>query len=395
VLHLQDRTAASGYAEQAVAMDPKLTWIATRFANPVDNTPADSKVWMERLTTWDPDNSVPFLFAAELLYSRGFADGSLEDAATLRLANTTAWGEKMRAAFAAPRFDNYVQRRFELDRSVLRGLQGTETGALVWYSFGLGFVNLSQVKAYAGLILRKFGPQAEQAGRPAEAAELYWSVARFGDNLAKGASWVGDSSIAAGLEASAYASLASIATRAGRKDEAAALTLLSQAAERTDSQITAEWREASRARWPAAERAAMLAWFASALLLLSALACLAWAAIIGFRSEQRVLGGWLGSAALGLSYAPIVLLASSAVMYTTMLPFLRSAQEFHTGREMEYALGAFWGSYWSGSGLPYEWKVYGHQMLWPVVFSVLILIAGMAALRWAAQRRSPRGQPAE
>jgi len=394
-LHTRDLTEASRYAEQAVAMDPKLTWIAVRFANPVDNNPAISNVWMERLKAWAPDNSVPHLFAAELLYARGSADGSLDDAAALRLANSTAWGEKMQAAFAAPRFDNYMQRRFELDRSVLHRIQGTETGALVWYSSGLGFINLSQVKAYAGLITRTFGPQAEQAGRTAEAAELYWSVARFGEHMSNGASWVGENSIAAGLEASAYASLAGLATRAGKKDEAAALTLLSHAAERNGSQSLADWREASGGRWAAADRSAMVAWFASGLLLLSAIACLAWAALIGFRSEQRVLGGWAGGAALGLSYAPIFLLASSALMYTTMLPYLRSAQEFKTGRELQYALGAFWYSYWSGAGFPYEWRVYGQQMLWPVVFSILILIAGMAALRWVAQRRPPRGQAAE
>jgi hypothetical protein len=394
-LHMREPAAASHYAEQAVAMDPKLTWIALRFANPVDSDPAISKLWMERLAVWDLDNAVPRLFAAELLYARGPADGSLNDAAALRLANTTAWADRMRAAFAAPRFDNYTQRRFELDRSVLHRIQGTETGALVWYSFGLGFINLSQVKAYAGLVTRRFGPQAEQAGRTAEATELYWSVARFGERMAKGASWVWESSIAADLEASAYASLASLATRAGKKDEAAALTLLSQGAERDGAVTRAEWNDARRARWAVAERPAMVAWFAAGLLLLSLIACLAWAALIGFRSEERMLAGWLGSVALGLSYAPIVVLASAAAMYTAMLPYLHSAQEFKTGRELEYALGAFWDSYWNAGGLPYEWRVYGQQMFWPVVFSVLILIAGMAALRWVAQRRPPRGQPAE
>ncbi|HKO04343.1 MAG TPA: hypothetical protein VJW51_06325 [Candidatus Acidoferrales bacterium] len=387
-LHLQDLPGASRYAEQAIAMDPKLTWIATHFANPVDSNPAISKAWMERLTAWDPDNAVPYLFAAELLYARSFADGSLDDAAALRLANTTAWGEKMRAAFAAPRFDNYSQRRFELDRSVLRRLRVSETDALLWYASGMGFVNLSEVSAYAGLITRKLGPQAEQAGHAAEAAALYWSVARFGERVGNGASWEWERVIAANLEESAYASLAGLADRTGKKDEAAALSLLSERAERASSETRAAWGEANRTRWALAERPAMLAWVASGLVLLSAIACLAWAALLGFRSEDRVLSGWLGGVALGLSYAPIVLLASSAVMYTAMLPYLRSAQEFATGRELANTLAPFWFSFRIGLDPLGDWRVYAQQLLVPGMFSLAVLITGIAALRWMARHRA-------
>ncbi len=394
-LHLQDLPAASRYAEQAIAMNPKLTWIATRFANPVDSNPAISKAWVERLTAWDPDNAVPHLFAAELLYARSFADGSLDDAAALRLANSTAWGEKMRAALAAPRFDNYTQRRFELDRSVLRRLRGSETDALLWYASGLGYINLSEVSAYAGLITRKLGPQAEQTGHTAEAADLYWSVARFGEHLAKGSSWEWERVVAAKLESSAYASLAGLATRAGKKDEAAALTLLSQGAERDGAVSQSESNEASRTRWALAERPAMLAWVASGLVLLSAIACLAWAVLLGFRSEDRVLGGWLGGVALGLSYAPIVLVASTTVMYAAMLPYLRSAEEFATGRELANTLAPFWFSFRTELDPLVDWRVYVQHLLLPALFSLAVLITGIAALRWMARHRAGQTPQAE
>jgi len=388
-LHLRDLPEASRYAEQAVAMDPKLTWIAVRFANPVDSNPTISNPWMERLAAWDPDNAVPHLFAAELLYARSSADGSLDDAAALRLANTTGWGEKMRAAFAATRFDNYAQRRFELDRSVLRRLGESETDALLWYASGLGYVNLSEVSAYAGLITREFGPGAEQAGHFAKAADLYWSVARFGERVENGASWEWERVIAANLEASAYASLAGLADRNGKKDEAAALTLLSERAGRASSETRAAWGEANRTRWALAERPAMLAWVASGFLLISAIACLAWAALLGFRREDRVLGGWLGGVALGLSYAPIILLASAAVMYAAMLPYLRSAEEFATGRELANTLAPFWFSFRVGLdplGLG-DWRVYVQHLLIPGLFSLAVLITGIAALRWMARHR--------
>jgi len=394
-LHLQDRTEANHYAEQAVSMDPKLTWIATRFANPVDSTAQSSKPWMERLAGWDPDNAVPYLFAAELLYARTPADGSLDDSAALRLSSTTPWGEKMRAAFAAPRFDNYSRERFELDRSVLRRLRGIDPDALLWYASGLGYVNLSEVTVYAGLITRELGPNAEQAGRTAEAADLYWSVARFGERLANGASWEWEREIAANLEASAYTSLAGLAGRTGKKDEAAALALLSRRAERARSETQAAWRESSRARWALAERPAMLAWVASGLALLSAIACVAWLALLGFRREDRVLGGWLGSVALGLSYAPIVLLSSIAVMYCAMLPYLRSAEEFATGRELFSTLAPFWISFQIGLDPLSDWRVYSEQLLFPALLSLAVLIVGIAALRWVGRTRAPHAPMAE
>jgi len=394
-LHLRDRDEANHYAEQAVGMDPKLTWIAVRFATPVDNTPESSKAWMERLAAWDPDNAVPYLFAAELFYARTPADGSLDDAAALRLMNITPWGEKMRAAFAAPRFDSYSHQRFELDRGVLGRIRGNDPDALLWYASGLGYVNLSEVSVYVGLISRELGPKAEQAGRTAEAAELYWGVARFGERLANGASWDWERELAAHLEASAYASLAGLAGRTGKKDEAAALALLSRRAERARSETQAAWRESSRARWALAERPAMLAWVASGVALLSGIACVAWLALLGFRSEKRVLGGWLGSVALGLSYAPIVLLSSIAVMYCAMLPYLRSAEDFATGQELFSALAPFWMSFQIGLDPLSGWRVYSSQLLIPVLLSVAVLIAGMAALRWVARMREPRGPVAE
>ena len=139
----------------------------------------------------------------------------------------------------------------------------------------------------------------------------------------------------------------------------------------------------------------MLAWVASGVALLSGIACVAWLALLGFRSEKRVLGGWLGSVALGLSYAPIVLLSSIAVMYCAMLPYLRSAEDFATGQELFSALAPFWMSFQIGLDPLSGWRVYSSQLLIPVLLSVAVLIAGMAALRWVARMREPRGPVAE
>ncbi|HMD32313.1 MAG TPA: hypothetical protein VKG84_10420, partial [Candidatus Acidoferrales bacterium] len=351
-----------------------------------------NKQWAERLVAWDPDNAVPRLFVADQIYRTAMPviAGSLYDAPVARLAETTAWGEKMRAAIAAPRYDNYMQRRFELDRGMVGRLQGGRADALVLYSTQLqGIPDPWDVQAYAGLLTRKLGPEAEHAGNSAEARSLYWDLANFGERLEKGAEWEGDQEGAWRMEAAAFKSLVSLAERAGNKEEAAAYDLLRQRAESSDAEARRRWESSFRSQWTGAKRPAQLAWPAAGLVLLAGIACVAWVALLGVRSESRVLSGWRGTVALGLSYSPVVLLAASATMYAAMSPYLRTSEEFATRREVFNALVPFWFGFWEG------WDVFGwgprfyiRQMMVPVLLSVAVLITGIAVLRWVARSRA-------
>ena len=125
-LHLEDEVTASRLAERAIAMDASLTWIGLRFARPLDAR-VDRTLWIERLKNWDPDNAIPLLFEAEALFHSAVPYGSPVPAYAKQveqLAKTTDWGREMQKAFEAGRYDAYDQRRFELDRSVLRSVEG-------------------------------------------------------------------------------------------------------------------------------------------------------------------------------------------------------------------------------------------------------------------------------
>ncbi|HTQ87728.1 MAG TPA: hypothetical protein VMI93_16020 [Candidatus Solibacter sp.] len=398
-LHLSDALTASQYAEQVITMDPSYTWVSTRFVRSLDAR-VDGKPWIARLAAWDPANALPRMMSADAIYERWLPEvpfsGTLYDPAVAHLAETTAWGEKMRTAIAAPRYDSYDAQRFELDRSVVERLRGTRTDALVRYSTQYSLSpNLGALMAYAGLVTRKLGPEAERAGRNAEAEGIYWNQVRFGERLEKGAMWEFEREAGWNLEASGLTSLASLAERTGNKAEAVALEMLREQVNREKAEARRTWQTVSRSNWRAAEYPALVAWVASWAVLLSGLGCLAWLALLGFRREDRVLGGWPGAFAKCVSYAPAAFVSSAAIMCTAMLPYLRSPKDFASRREVFNALAPFWFGFWSGWGALGEWRIYLREMLVPGLISVVILIAGLSMLRWMARARSAHAPAGE
>src|SRR5208282_4218494 len=229
-LHLEDRGEASGLAEQAAGMDPSFTWIGTRFAYPrylMKDSRVDGQAWIARVEAWDPENAVPHLLAADQLLRSidpAAAEGSLLYAPLLSMSEGTPWAEKMKTAFASPRYDDYMGRAFELNRSVLSTVEGTRTGDSLWWpALSIGFPHTSGLLGYSGLISQKLGPEAENAKRYDDAAKLYSSLTVFGARMASGVSIRWERATAWQVQAAGYEKLASLYERTGRKQEAAAI----------------------------------------------------------------------------------------------------------------------------------------------------------------------------
>ena len=394
-LHLEDEFEASRLAEQAITLDPSFTWIGARFIAG-ERLPKDARVdraaWARRVCAWDPENAAPRLLAAEPLFHSVIpagAQGPADDPQIARLAETTSWGEQMQAAFRAPRYDAYGQRRFELVRSVA-GSPSRE--ALVWYSAQLGpaVPDFLQVQRYAALVTGKMGPEAERAGRYEQAAGLYWNVAQFGARMEDGAEWIWQRLPARKLEQSAYAALAALAERRGDSEEGAAFALISQRLDKARSEAAYEQARLLRARWQSAGSAAALAWFAACAVLLAGLGSIAWAVVAGRQRGERMLGGWRGTLAMGTSYAPGLLLGASCVLYSAMSPYLGTPSDLLTREAVFEEMAPFWFSYWRGAWNPMTsyWDSYAQHMFWPVLSSVAVLILGTALLRWMERQRA-------
>ncbi len=222
-LNQEDERRRMQLADRASALDPKLTWV---YWNPGPQKGRDPKLEdqkIARLKAWDPDNAVPYLIEGERIFeTRNLPQqlGTLPSQDRQKLLEEAAWRQAMAKAFAAPRYDAYTIRRFELVQSVLRR-HGLDTPATVlWSLASFPIPSLISIRQY-GALLVSLGWEAEQGGRLPEAVSHYWTVAHFGERMQLSGRSLIERLIGQNLQNMAYARLAPALRQMGRADEAA------------------------------------------------------------------------------------------------------------------------------------------------------------------------------
>ena len=115
-LHGRSDRSTTEQADEAVRMDPQLTWIYAVLANWHRPQPAINE-WISKLEAFDPQNAAPHLIQAEVIE----ANDIFVDKFTFRgYLTDPRWLNAMAAAFASPKFDTYGDRVKDLDRNVAR-----------------------------------------------------------------------------------------------------------------------------------------------------------------------------------------------------------------------------------------------------------------------------------
>jgi hypothetical protein len=214
-------TEGARLADEAVALDPQYTWIyfslIDRYreaANPVLDQ------WIAKLQAWDPDNAIPYLTAAEeIRYKKRVkwpASQQLE-----ALANETEWRQAMQQAFAAPHYDSYAIRRFNLERSWLLEHRLDRADILVRSVSSYPIPNLLNIRNYDNLLVKKLGKEAEEAKKLPEALNDYWTVAHFGERMQLSGISLIEKLIATAVQNNAYVRLIPLLRQMNRPDEAA------------------------------------------------------------------------------------------------------------------------------------------------------------------------------
>lgn len=209
-------------ADAAVALDSSLTWI---YWNPPQR-PLDPKLVEEqiaRLKAWDPDNAIPYLYEAEQIFARQIQSRLRGGNESEVLGKESAWRELMAKAFAAPRYDPYTTRRFEVERALFRR-HGLDKPVFVLASLAAyPLPYWYNLRAYGKLFVLKLGEEAERAGRQPEALGHYWTVAHFGERLnLQGRSLI-EKLQGEYLQSEAYPRIVPLLRRMGRTDEAASV----------------------------------------------------------------------------------------------------------------------------------------------------------------------------
>ncbi|HXJ04780.1 MAG TPA: hypothetical protein VNH65_06765 [Candidatus Acidoferrum sp.] len=174
-LRTWDRSESARLADEAVRLDPNLTWVyasAGTFYLPSSNSDCISA-----LEHWDPQNALPHLIVAQeigetVTHSKEFPLGKAHP--------NPGWQDAMEAAFQSPKLDTYVDLQKNLDRRVLARYHVDDPFQVVSYGdwYGLPSYASWYSSSYAESLLDA-GKSFEARGDRKAALDKYWTIARF------------------------------------------------------------------------------------------------------------------------------------------------------------------------------------------------------------------------
>lgn len=303
---------------RAVQMNPRLIWA---YAVVAVRHPEASEVrqWIPALVRWQPHNALfPLIAAASI---------RLDDAAAPaegRRQRTPGaeWRQAMASAFAAPKFDDYLDRLQALDRRVVRRYGFNNPQALLaGERGGLPADTSLGVWRYATSVLNA-GDRFDARGNWKSAEASYWSVARFGqvmDSQALGdhERWVGTT-----LQWMAYQRLEKVAARQGNSNEAALFAYLGKKFDPATGVTAVALRKSVFGDYIARRNAFVLQFSALMMLMFSLLLISAAVILIVTSRAPGRSGRKKGGAAIFLALTSAVgLLLSSATVYLTYRPY--------------------------------------------------------------------------
>jgi hypothetical protein len=214
-------------AEEATRLDSNLIWV---YAVVAVRHPELTEIhaWVPKLEGWDPKNSLFRFVTAESIDIDLVSKASKLPQKDLQneLDNNPAWRSAMAAAFASPKFDDYLDRLRELDARVVRRygfndpdeLLSGEDRDLPSYAFGDSL-------RFAKSILQS-GQDLEVKGDRKGAVEKYWSVARFGQTIESQGRTDSEYNLGLRLQIGAYKQLQKLSEKGGNANEAALFAYL-------------------------------------------------------------------------------------------------------------------------------------------------------------------------
>jgi hypothetical protein len=320
-VRLQNSRESARLAQEAVRLDPALIWVYAVVAVRHPDLPEISQ-WVPKLKRWDPQNALFHLITAESIDIDHVSKASKLSPEEERKewVEDPAWQSAMAAAFASPKFDDYLDRLKQIDRKVVRQYRfGDPDELLSGNQADLPSYAFSDSQRFAKSLLQS-GQELEVQGDRRGAVEKYWAVARFGQMMDSQAhtdneGWVG-------LQAMAYKELQGLSAKEGNSGEAALFSYLG--------------RKFDPVR---AERAGLEEWMFdrdivlrnAAVLQISSLMMIIFSGVIVLAALVLILASRRGARPATQRYKPVAtmvalagavgLLVSSATIYLTYRPY--------------------------------------------------------------------------
>ncbi|HET7108634.1 MAG TPA: hypothetical protein VFI38_17605 [Candidatus Acidoferrum sp.] len=319
--HHPQSSEAARLADEAVRLDPTLTWVYVIVAVRWGSLPEIDR-WIPALERFDPQNALPHLITAEKIDIEQVLGGNVRHRAEDK---SPAWESTMAAAFESENLDTYSAQRKELDRRVFVRYHIGDPELIAgdaWF-YSLPSYSVGDACLYGGLVLAS-AQDLEAKGNGKAAAEKYLAVAHFGRLLGpEGNAWFSKRT------QQAYTRLAALAAKSSRPEEAVFYALLAdQERQRSAQESSSRYRRfggSQVARWDAD-----LARRSGAVMLLSGTLLLATLFAVVLRSRALRLSllrpGRL-AIALGVS-SSAAYLVSSIVLRLSYQPYSEILQHF-------------------------------------------------------------------
>jgi hypothetical protein len=315
------------WADEAVAIDPSLTWVYVSLILPAldaKQNPPDVHSMIARLEKWDPDNGVPYLFDG-IVIERPKNIAFTMPGVLNSVANETEWCQAMQKAYAAPRYDSYMARRFELERTWLRQNYLDKPAIVLLSTASYTIPNLLQIRVYANVLVDKYGKEAEDAGHLPQALGYYWTAEHFGERMRLNGFSLIEKLIAVAVQKIADKRLIPALRKAGQADTAAAMEIGEQQVNQLSATLSGKDPLAQSANYNWA--ALIVEFFAALVTVFGALTLVCLIYVNAKRWVRPEIKGRIFQFLTGAeNYMPVLLFLACAGLYLSYYPY---AQNFH------------------------------------------------------------------
>jgi len=177
-LHRRSANDGAKWADEAVALNPQLTWIYAVMANGL-RPRSEIDVWISKLKQFDPQNAVPYLIQAEAGQESEVRSGKFIYREYL---TDPEWLNAMASAFGSPKIDTYGDRVKNLDREVAQryGIYDAHAAQNEYFLIEGAFPGMGNSIDYVNLLV-KSGNDLAAHGDLAGAERQYRRAAHFGE----------------------------------------------------------------------------------------------------------------------------------------------------------------------------------------------------------------------
>ncbi len=328
------------WADLAVARDPQYTWVynhlVSRRMHEAGEPGAAEQLapLVEKTTAWDAENAASWLQRAEL-FRYGAQDwpkrsGMMgpDSPYVQELEKRAEWLAAMERAYASPRYDTYVQKRFELERRVLREQGWGSPTTMLTFLASYPIPSLLNVSEYADLRVAR-GVRAEQAGRMEEALGHYRTVATFGRRMRLSGKTLIEELVGARVERIGTEPLLAALKKSNRREEAAQAELALEELQRVHNRAHGKDPVALSSMYNWSSLLVIVSGLLVFLFSGLTLVCVAYVNLKQWiRREKR--GRIYQLMTVAENYLPVMLFLSCAALYLVYRPYATNFQHYMT-----------------------------------------------------------------